>query len=67
MNDFRCAKCGGELNETPIKFDNKYWCNFHIPNKYFNPKYDYLVDKEQVRKNLKRSKIEAEAIKNDKR
>lgn len=28
-----CYKCKGKLNDTPVKFDGKYFCNWHIPSK----------------------------------
>lgn len=42
----RCCKCLGELNSTPVVFDDNYWCNDHFPNNYFNPKYEHLVNGE---------------------
>jgi len=48
-----CFKCKGELNETPVKFNGKYWCNWHIPAKYFDPRYEHLIDEEQFNKNIK--------------
>lgn len=49
----KCYKCKGKLNQTPVKFDQKYYCNWCIPNKYFNPEYEHLIDKEQFKKNIK--------------
>lgn len=37
--NIKCTVCKTDCNETPVRFDNEYYCNEHIPDEYFDPRH----------------------------